>query len=196
MKRWTIVATAVAVSLAFALPAAATEHEELPEGFSVDYAADDHVIVFGFDVDCSLADLMVEFTTDDDGNVTFKVTPEEDEGSGGFGFGESSDGPVDEETAPLDGCHATSVEGPNGQVNHGSIVSNTVKALKASGYEGPLGQALKDVAKSDWGKGDQKVKAKDADDEGESEGEETLEAATEKAPKGEKGNRGKGKGRG
>ncbi|MDH3307237.1 MAG: hypothetical protein OEO77_06945 [Acidimicrobiia bacterium] len=201
MKRWTsLVAVATALLMVIAAPAFAVEHDspEDPEGLSVDYDPDAHVIVFGIDVDCSVEGLMGEFVTDEDGTITF--VPDEEVPDPGLGFGTTVvEGEDEAETAPLEGCTLVSGEGPNGQVNHGSIVSNTVKALKAlrdSGeLEGPFGQAVKEIAHSQWGKGDQKVKTKDVelDDEGEGEISE-LEATTEKAPKVKKNN-GKAKGR-
>lgn len=58
---------------------------------------------------------------------------------------------------------AISVEGPNGQVNHGTVVSSIVKALKEMDLDVPLGQALKAYAQSGLGKGDMQVKANDDD---------------------------------
>lgn len=53
---------------------------------------------------------------------------------------------------------AIDVTGPNGQVNHGTIVSSFVHALKASGMKG-IGCLVKTIAGSDYGKGDQQVQA-------------------------------------
>ena len=62
-----------------------------------------------------------------------------------------------------EGCYAIDVTGPNGQVNHGSVVSAFVHALKALradslrsdsefAYNGPKGQLVRDIAGSDLGK--------------------------------------------
>jgi hypothetical protein len=62
-----------------------------------------------------------------------------------------------------DGCYAVDVTGPNGQVNHGSVVSafvHSLKALRADSlrsdsefaYNGPKGQLVRDIAGSDLGK--------------------------------------------
>ncbi len=66
-----------------------------------------------------------------------------------------ADGPLPE------GCSALNVEGPNGQVNHGTFVSAFVHALKAS-FEGdmPFGRYVRQFGKSDLGKGDDHVKGK------------------------------------
>ena len=69
-------------------------------------------------------------------------------------------------------CIVVGVAGPNGQVNHGTIVSAFVHGVKelieVSGYDGPRGQFVSEVARGDHGKGDHKVKAS-SDEDGESE---------------------------
>ena len=54
-----------------------------------------------------------------------------------------------------EGCSALNVEGPNGQVNHGSFVSAAVHALK-EGFEGdvPFGRYVTQFAKTDLADGD------------------------------------------
>lgn len=68
--------------------------------------------------------------------------------------------PVDGAPVPLSEC--LSVEGPNGQVNHGTFMSALVhwlksdgamEALAKAGFEGPKGQAVKKAAQCDFGKG-------------------------------------------
>lgn len=56
--------------------------------------------------------------------------------------------------------NATDVTGPQGQVNHGTIVSAFVKALKEQGITG-AGCYVKIIAGTDYGKGDQQVKVSD-----------------------------------
>lgn len=68
--------------------------------------------------------------------------------------------------------NATEVTGPNGQVNHGSVVSSFVKALKESGYEGNRGCLIRIIAGSDYGKGDQQVKANTEEDGADEDGAE------------------------
>lgn len=62
-----------------------------------------------------------------------------------------------------EGCYAVDVTGPNGQLNHGSVVSafvHSLKTLRADAlrsdsvfpYDGPKGQLVRDIARSDLGK--------------------------------------------
>lgn len=78
----------------------------------------------------------------------------------------STEGDGEEEGEPLADCefNATDVTGPNGQVNHGTVVSSFVKALKEEGYTG-IGCYVKLIAQSDYGKGEQQVKVSDVEDE-------------------------------
>ncbi len=75
-----------------------------------------------------------------------------------------------------EGCNVVDVEGPNGQVNHGQVVSSMVHALKAldlSGLDVPFGQLVRQIAGSDLGKGDQQVKANEGDDlDGDEDGDD------------------------
>jgi len=58
--------------------------------------------------------------------------------------------------------NTTDVTGPQGQVNHGTVVSNFVQALKESGYEGGVGCFVRLIAQSDYGKGDQQITTEEA----------------------------------
>lgn len=99
------------------------------------------------------------YEIDDEGNVIVST-----EGEG-------------EEDESLEDCdfNATDATGPNGQVNHGTVVSSFVKALKEEGYTG-IGCYVKLIAQEDYGKGDQQVKVSDLEDE---EEPETTEEETE-----------------
>ena len=81
---------------------------------------------------------------------------------------------VEEAESP---CIVLDVAGPNGQVNHGTIMSAFVHSLKdlmeIGEYEGPRGQFISQVARGDHGKGDHKVKANPGED-----GEFELEVVT------------------
>lgn len=104
-----------------------------------------------------------------------------------------------------EGCFAVDVQGPNGQVNHGTVVSGFVHDLKAQiaeglDYDGPLGWLIRDIARSDHGKDDDQVRA-EGDEDGDIE-ELEIEGAGEGGPpawvlekkaskKGNKGNRGR-----
>lgn len=75
--------------------------------------------------------------------------------------------PVEGEVAELpelpDGCYEVDITGPNGQINHGTIMSAFVRSLKGIEFDGPRGQAVRVLAHSDLGKGDQQVKTGDDD---------------------------------
>lgn len=200
MKKFLTLAVAMSVVIGGALPAFAEGHseDEATETSNFGYDAESHVLLFSVDGDCTLTDEMdVTFTVEEDGTVTFEAAESVPV--------EGEDPPVVEEGDELFAdCQMIVAEGPNGQVNHGTIVSSLVHALKELRDSGeldvPLGQALRDVAKSDLGKGDQQVKVKDDDDES---SEETTslsfdeEGSTKvKADKADRGNKsGNGKGR-
>ena len=63
-------------------------------------------------------------------------------------------------------CNTIDATGPNGQINHGSAVSSFVHALKNSDYDGKIGELVRQVAKSDFGKGEKKAD-KDSTEDGE-----------------------------
>ena len=62
-----------------------------------------------------------------------------------------------DETVPElpEGCLEINVKGPNGQINHGSVVSNTVHAFKElrAQLHGPLGHYVRELARTSLGKG-------------------------------------------
>ena len=203
-----VLGVAVAASLVMggALPAFAEEvvddAEVSAEASNVNYFEEDHILLYSVEGDCTLTeDMTIEFTEDEAGNIVFTVSasgePADDSGSG-------FEAPV-VEVAPIGKCVAILVEGPNGQVNHGTVVSNLVKALKAmDDLEGPLGQALK-AAKADigdLGKGDTKVKTKDAkeadadaDLDVEDDDDSDIEDSAKPAKREKADNPNKGKGR-
>lgn len=53
---------------------------------------------------------------------------------------------------------ATDVQGPQGQVNHGTVVSSFVHALKEAGYGPGIGCFVSAIARTDYGKGDQQLR--------------------------------------
>lgn len=60
----------------------------------------------------------------------------------------------------IEGCHVISIAGPNGQVNHGTIVSSMAHQF------GPgKGKLMRHVANSTLGTGDQQVKVENGDDD-------------------------------
>ena len=207
-KRVLGVAVVASLVMGGALPAFAEEvvddAEVSAEASNVNYFEEDHILLYSVEGDCTLTeDMTIEFT-EEDGNIVFTVSAsEEPADASGFGF----EAPA-EEVAPIYGCIAISVEGPNGQVNHGTVVSNLVKALKAlkamDDLEGPLGQALK-AAKADigdLGKDDTKVKTKDAkeadadaDLDVEDDDDSDIEDSAKPAKREKADNPNKGKGR-
>ncbi len=105
-----------------------------------------------------------------------------------------------------DGCIPVDIEGPNGQVNHGTFVSSMVHELKEE-YDkdtmGPFGQWVKEFAHDDKiGKGDLKVYADGDDVDGDDidDGDDAASTSSfdksEKPEKSEKSNNGKGNGKG
>jgi hypothetical protein len=116
---------------------------------------------------------------------------------------------VDETTGVVTGgptgCSGIFVEGPQGQVNHGTFVSNWVHWLKDNafttfGYEGPKGQLVRLIARRDLGKGDDQVLTSQAQEEAEIEADHDEEEdhgppahAKNKKTKKAKGGRGRGR---
>ncbi|MGH9051889.1 MAG: hypothetical protein ACRDWX_02535 [Acidimicrobiia bacterium] len=117
---------------------------------------------------------------------------------------------VDETTGAVTGgptgCSGIFVEGPQGQVNHGTFVSNWVHWLKDNAfttfqYEGPRGQLVRLIAQSDLGKGEDQVLTSDAQEEAEVQAEQPEEQddhgppahAKNKKTKKAKGGRGRGR---
>ncbi len=58
------------------------------------------------------------------------------------------------------GLSTVDVTGPNGQVNHGQVVSSFVHALREAGIRGK-GCLVRSIAGSDYGKGDQQIQTGD-----------------------------------
>lgn len=150
MKKILSAVVVASVVMVGALPAFA-DAPNSEDGPPTVYDDTNHLLLFEVDGVCTLTEQMdVTLSFDESDEPTFDITP------------------VDE-SSTLDptlteGCMAISVEGPNGQVNHGTVVSSIVKALKEMDLDGPLGQALKAYAKSGLGKGDMQVKANDDDE--------------------------------
>lgn len=92
------------------------------------------------------------------------------------------DGEAATDTEIPDGCYLIDVAGPNGQVNHGSIVSATVQSIKYLEYDGPRGQLVSEIAKSGLGSGNDAV-ADDGDDDDSGDAAESDEIKPEKEKK-------------
>jgi hypothetical protein len=143
-----------------ALAASSEPNSLLTEG----YDADNHKLVWGVAdhpeaegttalIDCTVnGDFTYEF--DENGKVVTLV------GEGGAAMYQ----PVDETADPVaygetgEECilTVTGVEGPNGQVNHGTVVSSFVHALKEAGIRG-AGCYVRFMAQSSYGQGEQQV---------------------------------------
>lgn len=164
--RWTMAFALAAIGVLIALPASADQH--------LDPA--DRVLVHGYDPDamqllwaqmmgdsetvadeCNISEGEYAYEVDEEGNVSITPTVEE---------GEDEADPVD-----LGDCtfNQTDVEGPEGQVNHGTVVSNFVQDLKEhlaeTDYEGGIGCFVRVIAQSDYGKGEEQVKTSDVDED-------------------------------
>lgn len=77
---------------------------------------------------------------------------------------------TDEDGDEVAECTLTGVDttGPEGQVNHGTVVSAFVRSLDLIDFDGPKGCLVSAVARSDWGKGDQQVNVDEGDEAAES----------------------------
>lgn len=150
--RWTVSATLLALAALVALPATA---EEAVEEAVTDSA--DRALVHSYDpgaMQLLWATSGVDEDAEDYCNVgngdlyTYEIVDEE--------TGEAT---VDIAGKDLEACDFTATDaiGPQAQVNHGTVVSAFVHALKADGYTG-IGCYVKLVAQSDYGKGDQQIR--------------------------------------
>ena len=94
------------------------------------------------------------------------------------GFGDEAvaeDAAVEVDDAEVPPCYVVDVTGPNGQVNHGTVMSafvHSLKELKEHEFDGPRGLAVREMAHSDLGKGDQQVKVGDDADLGDDDGDD------------------------
>jgi hypothetical protein len=120
-------------------------------------------------LDCRLVNGQFSYETDADGKVVVLT----DEGGNPVQYADVADGELTDDTDGECSLTATNVEGPNGQVNHGSVVSSLVHALKALGIRG-AGCYVRLIAQSDYGKGDQQVQVPDVEET--EEGGEVVEA--------------------
>ena len=155
MRKRTLVLAAV-VSSALALPALALPpppNTALTHGFD----EDSNVLVFGTSgVDdegngCDLEAGSYDYEINEDGNPAL-VEPE-------AATDETTD---DESDGQEDPCalHVVDVTGPNGQINHGQVVSSFVHALRDLGIR-ERGCIVRTIAQSEYGKGDQQIRTPD-----------------------------------
>jgi hypothetical protein len=173
--RLVIAAASVALLAGSGLAMAATDDadESEPGGtfFTYGYDPANHLLVTGIHpveavapVDCTIAgtydvgyaaagdgDISVATVEDADGPATFPVESDgEDPGVPGIAY--------DDEGNPCT-LEAIVVAGPNGQVNHGQVVSAFSRALDIAGK----GCVMRWIAQSGFGKGDQQVNTPDVD---------------------------------
>ncbi len=196
MRRRTITLVVMGLVMAlFVLPAAAdvmlSDEEPADVEYELDYEYDDiNRLVFyrifdpadGEAPDCEIPE-----------DVTVVVDPDTREVS------YENDG---EPFELPDGCRVVDIEGPNGQVNHGTFVSNMVHDLKAE-YDkdmyGPFGQWVKQFAHDkEIGKDDLKVFAEGDDVDGDDDdGDDAASTSTldNKPDKSEKSNNGQARGK-
>lgn len=184
--RWTKVFALAAMGALIALPASADEH--------LDPA--DRVLVHGYDPgamqllwtemmgdsatvedDCDITEGNYEYVVEGDGSITLTLVDDETDGEEGDEGEEGGEGELPEEC----NLNTTDVQGPQGQVNHGTVVSSFVQDLKEhlaeAEYEGGIGCYVRVIAQSDYGKGDQQVKVSDIDPD--AEPAETTEGEAE-----------------
>jgi hypothetical protein len=146
-----------ALILSLLVPAAAqTDIAEDPAPEKVDYDA------ISADLDLELKMLIFSLGKESEGDLPECTVADRD--------------PEVPETTDAEGCHVVSIAGPNGQVNHGSIVSAMAH------YFGPgKGKLMRHVAKWDLGKGDDQVKADAGGDADGAEAEEVEKADSDEA---------------
>jgi hypothetical protein len=113
-----------------------------------------------------------------DADIGYTYNPDTQEIGFWFAEGEvdcewSAEADVESAEEAETACFVLGVAGPNGQVNHGTIMSAFVHGLKdlmeLGEYEGPRGQFISQVARGDHGKGDHQVNPSD-DSDGEGHG--------------------------
>ena len=151
MKKMLSAAVVASVLMVGALPAFA-EEDPVPV-----YDEDEHILMFAVEGECAIdADMDIVYTVAEDGSITFEVVVDESVVEAAPTLVVDDSEAVD----PFAGCHPFSVEGPNGQVNHGTFVSNLMHALKEMGVKGSDKKAFK-AALEDYGKGPMQVKAND-----------------------------------
>lgn len=178
-RKWTSVLAVVALVATSGIALAADDPGE-DTVFNYGYDEDNAVFLWNQNptdglYDCSIGEeavgtkysitedglvLVDELTDDEDAPVAFDPTPEEDLADD-----------LEPQTDPFEyagadeecGVSGGEVAGPNGQINHGMFMK-----LFNSLYEGKhRGCVIRNIAKSDLGKGDQQVKVSDVDPEAE-----------------------------
>ncbi|HEU4749979.1 MAG TPA: hypothetical protein VFT54_02865 [Acidimicrobiia bacterium] len=165
----------VLVAASVGLAATGEPNSLLTEG----YDSDNHTLVWGVadhpdsedfegTLDCRLVTGSYDYEADEDGKVVVLT----DEEGAPVQYVPAEGGDPTDDTEGECSLTATNVEGPNGQVNHGSVISSFVHdlkaALKALGIRG-AGCYVRLIAQSEYGKGDQQVQVPDVEEPEEGE---------------------------
>ena len=135
---------------------AATTDTLLVEG----YDPENRILVFGVSeidetgFDCTVEGSGFTYTIDSFGSITELL-----DGGAAVSFKEGTTDHVYGATEGVCDLTGVDVTGPNGQVNHGQVVSSFVHAVKEqlreAGVRGGIGCLVHGIAHSDYGKGDQ-----------------------------------------
>jgi hypothetical protein len=135
---------------------AATADTLLVEG----YDPENRILVFGASeidetgFDCTVEGTGFTYTTDSFGSITALLRD-----GAAVSFKKDTSDHVYGQTEGVCDLTAVDVTGPNGQVNHGQVVSSFVQAVKEqlreAGVRGGMGCLVHVIAHSDYGKGDQ-----------------------------------------
>lgn len=135
---------------------AATADTLLVEG----YDPENRILVFGVSeidetgFDCTVDGTGFAYTTDSFGSITALLKD-----GAAVSFKKDTTDHVYGQTEGVCDLTAVDVTGPNGQVNHGQVVSSFVQAVKEqlreAGVRGGIGCLVHVISHSDYGKGDQ-----------------------------------------
>lgn len=171
--RWTILAVLVAGATLVGSTALAQD------GDDAELHPADRALIHGYDP-IAMQLLWSTWLNDQESESEDTDTGCDIEDGGTYAYEETQDGVTitEEETdVATAGCQltVTDVRGPNGQVNHGTVVSSFVHALKEAGIEGGIGCYVRVIAQSDYGKGEQQVKTSEVGNTEEAEGPSTVD---------------------
>ena len=198
MKKSLSITVALAIALFGALPAGAQEAPAEEDELSIDFNEETGELTFGYgqDLDCQAPETVVDgaeapadedlafgFGEDDDAvsSDDDDVSKDDDADSDDDDVSKVDTEKTEEAELAIGECNTIDATGPNGQINHGSAVSSFVHALKNSDYGGKIGELVRQVAKSDFGKGEKEA------DEDSTEGGEKGNKNKEKKDKEGKG---------
>lgn len=181
MKKSLTITVALAIALFGALPAGAQEAPAEDE-LSIDFNEETGELTFGYgtEEECVAPETVVdgeEVPAEEDATIGFEddddassdddddASEDDDAVSEDDDDASSDDDDVSKEDVEkveavelvISECNTIDATGPNGQINHGTVVSSFVHALKNSDYDGKLGELVREVAKSEFGKGEKEA---------------------------------------